>query len=147
MTAADMLAFWRALIARAHEGDEQLLLFYVTMPATERSVRNADGTRTTLRTWHDIPGEVRQELVDVLVGLRNRRGRRPKFDKGTASVIRSLHTENVERHKVTATASRNRLAKRLDVSIDTMDDLLKQRKTYAPDKKLNPRSQAKRLRK
>lgn len=144
------LDWWHALIEKAWAGDEQPFLFFFTLPQTETRTRklDADGKRIVEYTWHDVPGEVRQAIVDLLVSRPFlKRGAQPAVDSGTAGIYRSLHTWDISENnpdKKTKTQSRKDLAKRAGVSIDTIRELLEQKKTYAPTKQLKAKKQTRR---
>lgn len=80
-----------------------------------------------------IPLEVLEEMLsafEAATAAGSSRGRKPRFNRPTAAVIRLLHELDI-REGMTATASMRRLAAKFEAKIGTIRDIVDQRKTYA----------------
>ncbi len=134
---AQSVAFWRGLIAKAWEGDEQSLLFFLTHPESETRTTELDagGNRVVQYTWPEIPGEVRQDLVDVLVNRPFlKRGVLRKFDPVAVAILRDTHSRNI--CNMTRDQSLQKLATWTKSHKATVRDVIDKRRTYSEDKAL-----------
>lgn len=113
----------------------------------------ADGKRETVRTHYDIPHEVREDLVGVLMDKpwESKRGQKRKVDDVDAALIRHLYAAlragdvmvidvddkiSLQYKAVVDDQACALIAKWYFISVGTIEDVLRQRKTYAPGRDL-----------
>lgn len=154
MTDSKVLEWWRVRIAEALKGNDEAFLLAFREPST-REFKDANGNWIIENTWRDVPGEIREEILDLFENRpRNRkRGAKNALDALTQLLLRHQHQMNVAQEHVFATrdrgvrvvanethmtpaASVRNLAKEFKVSLATMERVLGLRKKRPRNKRV-----------
>lgn len=112
---------WQSCLQLARDGDTQFFRHLVR-----------ESTEVDLVT---IPLAILEEMLNAfevvaVAGSSRGRGRKPRFNRPTAALIRLFHQQDLSRG-MTVTASTKRLAAKFEAKIGTIRDIVDRRKTYA----------------
>ena len=147
----DPLANWRWMLRLAREGEPAMLIEALTVPVEEVATDAVDdtGRRIWRLSFRPLPddADLRREIVATLADMgrrgNGRRGRKraiPARDAGLVlGLLAMLMADGLSREQAEAW-----IAAGYRCSVGTVQDVLRERKTYAPD--AAPQKEARRLR-
>jgi hypothetical protein len=147
----DLLDGWRKMLGLAREGKPEFLIEAMIVPVEEFATEeiDAEGRKIWRQRFRPLPddADLRREILDTFIDLgrrgNGRRGRKrsiPARDLGLViGMLPLLMGDGMTRDQ-----AEQWLADAYKTSVGTVQDALRQRKTYAPD--VAPSKEVRRLR-